>query len=85
MSTKGTPAKADDRVGQRLALPFVASPWGETMVHCSCCHQLVAALVEVPSTRQLVCSRCLTRIRGMLGVWDVLIGAARQRTKPGDA
>lgn len=62
---------------RRLAL-------GETMVRCSCCHQLVAALVEVPGTRQPVCAPCLTRIRGMLGVWDALIGAARQRTK-GDA
>jgi len=58
---------------------------GETMVRCSCCHQLVAALVEVPSTRQPVCARCLSQIRGMLGVWDVLIARAKQRTKPSDA
>ena len=63
---------------RRLAL-------GETMVRCSCCHQLVAALVEVPSTRQPVCARCLSQIRGMLGAWDVLIARAKQRTKPSDA
>jgi len=52
-------------------------------VRCSCCHQLVVALVEVPNTRQLVCARWLTLIRGMLGIWDALIDTARLRTKPG--
>ena len=52
---------------------------------CSSCHELVDALVEVPSTRQLVCARCFSLIRGMLGVWDVLIGTARQPKKPSDA
>ena len=54
------------------------------MACCTCCHQLVAELVEVPNTRQLVCARCFSVIRGMLGVWNA-IGAARQRIKPGDA
>jgi len=54
------------------------------MVRCSCCHELVDALVEVPRTRQLVCARCLSVIRGMLGVWDA-IDTATRRSKPGDA
>jgi len=54
------------------------------MVRCTCCHELVVELLEVPDTRQLVCATCLSVIRGMLGVWNA-IGAARQRIKPGDA
>jgi len=54
------------------------------MVRCTCCHELVVDLVEVPNTRQLVCATCLSVIRGMLGLWSA-IGAARQRIKPGDA
>ena len=73
-----------DRGRQRSAI-LGRLALGETMVRCSCCHQLVAALVEVPSTRQPVCARCLSQIRGMLGVWDVLIARAKQRTKPSDA
>lgn len=48
------------------------------MVRCTCCERDVAELVEVPRTRQLVCARCLSLIRGMLGVWDVLIASTRR-------
>jgi hypothetical protein len=53
------------------------------MVRCSCCKQLVDTVVEAPRTKQLVCARCLSVIRGMLGVWDVLAKTARE--EQGDA
>ena len=55
------------------------------MVRCTCCEREVAELVEVPGTGQLVCARCLSLIRGMLGVWDVLISSTRRRQKQCDA
>ena len=54
------------------------------MVRCSCCEELVDAVIEVPQTKQLVCARCLSLIRGMLGVWDVL-ATTRDRKKQGGA
>ena len=55
------------------------------MVRCSCCEELVAELIEVPRTKQLVCARCFRLIRGMLGVWDVLIAGTGRREKRCDA
>jgi len=57
----------------------------DTMVRCTCCEREVAELVEAPRTGQLVCARCLSLIRGMMGVWDVLIASARRRQKQCDA
>jgi uncharacterized membrane protein len=54
------------------------------MVRCSCCEELVDAVIEVPRTKQLVCARCLGIIRGMLAVWDVL-ATTRERKKQGAA
>jgi CBS domain containing-hemolysin-like protein len=36
---------------------------------------LVDAVLEAPRTKQLVCARCLSVIRGMVTVWDVLASA----------
>jgi hypothetical protein len=55
------------------------------MVRCSCCEELVEALIEVPRTKQPVCARCFRVIRGMLGVWDVLIAGTGRREKRLDA
>ena len=55
------------------------------MVRCSCCEEMVPAVVEAPRTNQLVCARCLKLIRGMLGVWDVVLASTRKREKPCDA
>src|SRR5256712_13587991 len=68
-----------DRSGSAI-LPRLAL--GETMGRCSCCHQLVPALVEGPSTRQPLCARGLSQSTGKLGVWDGLIPMANQLAKP---
>ena len=55
------------------------------MVRCTCCEKEVAELVEVPRTGQPVCARCLSLIRGMMGVWDVLIARTKRPEKQCDA
>jgi CBS domain containing-hemolysin-like protein len=50
------------------------------MVRCSCCEELVAAVVEAPRTKQPVCARCLKVIRGMVALWDVL-ATTKERKK----
>jgi hypothetical protein len=49
------------------------------MIECSCCKGLVAEIVEAPGTKQLVCARCLGVIRGMLGLWDVVVTGMTKR------
>jgi len=63
----------------------VTSPVGDkTMVRCQCCDQLVDALTEIPATKQRVCARCFRLVSGMLGLWDVIASATKQK-KPCDA
>jgi hypothetical protein len=54
------------------------------MVRCQCCDQLVDTLTEVPTTKQRVCARCFRLIAGMMGVWDAIASATKQK-KPCDA
>jgi hypothetical protein len=76
--------------GHREALHVVAvgttvtSTVGTPMVRCQCCDQLVETLTEVPTTKQRVCARCFRLIAGMMGVWDAIASAIRQK-KPCDA
>jgi hypothetical protein len=79
ISAKTSPARGFGAIGREGAI-------GErdTMVRCSCCEEMVDAVIEVPRTKQLVCARCLGIIRGMLAVWDVL-ATTKERKKQGAA